>query len=96
MTFVVDWAFTPFIAPACKSSGLKDARTHLKKKRKKKEHIFRSCNTSIFNAIRFDEDHFTCQFEKENKKTRVLNYALLSVAFKEHHGSEGVNIPGGN
>ena len=32
-----------------------------------KQYIFRSYNTSIFNSA-FDEDPFTCQCEKEDKK----------------------------
>ena len=33
-----------------------------------KQCIFRSYNTSTFNAVRFDESSFTCQCEKEDKK----------------------------
>ena len=33
-----------------------------------KQCIFRSYNTSTFNVMRFDENPFTFQREKENKK----------------------------
>jgi len=33
-----------------------------------KQYIFRSYNTSTFNAMRFDENPFTFQHEKENQK----------------------------
>ena len=49
----------PFAAPACKMSGLKDAR---------KQCIFRSYGSSTFNVIRFDENPFICLCEKEDKK----------------------------
>ena len=52
----------PFIAPACKDSGLKDALTRLQTV------CFRSYSTSICNAVRFDESPFTCQCEEEDKK----------------------------
>ena len=47
----------PFTAPACEIFGLKDARPRL-----------RSYSTYTFSAKRFDEDPFTCQREKEDKK----------------------------
>ena len=53
---------TPISAPACAISGMKDARTHLK------QYIFQSYSISTFNAMRFDENPFTCLCEKENKK----------------------------
>ena len=52
----------PFIAPACKISGLNDTRTRLQ------TYIFRPCNTSIFSALRFDENPFKYQGKKEDKK----------------------------
>ena len=56
--------FNPFTAPACKASGLK---VH---GRACKQHVFWLYITSTFNAIRFDENPFTCQCEKENKKAK--------------------------
>ena len=45
-----------------------------------KEYYFRPCNTSVFNAMRFGENRFTCQREKEDEKgLRVLKVAPLSV-----------------
>ena len=52
----------PFTASACKISGLKDAQVHLKNS------IFSGPITSTFNVMRFDENPFTCQSKKENKK----------------------------
>ena len=47
-------------APACNISGReKDAR---------EQYIFRSYSTSTLNAMRFDENPFTCRCEKEGKK----------------------------
>ena len=37
-------------------------------KRTYKQYIFESYNTSTFNAMHFDENPFTCQYEKENKR----------------------------
>ena len=45
--------------------------------------IFSGPITNIFNAVRFDEDPFTCRCEKEDKKAEgFLNFALLWVVFK--------------
>ena len=33
-----------------------------------KQYIFRSYDTSTFNAMRFDENSFKCQCEKEDKE----------------------------
>ena len=38
----------------------------------------RAAATSIVNAVRFDENPFTCQ----TKRLRVSNFALLLVVFK--------------
>ena len=57
MTF--EKSFNPFTAPARKFSGLKDARTCMQK-----------VYFPIFNAVRFDENPFACQGEKENKKAK--------------------------
>ena len=64
--------------------------------RTSKQYIFRSCNTSTFNAMCFDENSFPCQSKKKERKKkkkclRVSNFAHLIVVFKWHHGSEGVN-----
>ena len=48
--------FNPFTTTVCKISGLKDVH-----KMYYKQYIFRSYNTSIFNAMRFDENPFTRQ-----------------------------------
>ena len=49
-SFIPNKVFNPFIDPACKISGLKNARTHLK------QCIFRSYSTSTVSAMRFDEN----------------------------------------
>ena len=57
-------SFNPFTAPACNISGLKDAGTCLQI-----VYIFWSFNTTTFNVIIcFDENPFTFQCEKEDKK----------------------------
>ena len=75
---------TPFTAPAFKISGLKDAGTRLQNS------IVSGTMTSTVNAVCFDENPFICQCEKEDKQSRVSNFALLSVVFKCQHGSDGV------
>ena len=56
--------------------------------------IFTGPLTSILNAMHFDKNCFTYQLEKRKQKgLRVSNFALLLVAFKWHHGSEGVKRP---
>ena len=53
----------PSTAPACKISGLKEAWMGLQT-----VYIFSGPIATIFNDLHFDENHFTCYFEKENKK----------------------------
>ena len=57
-----DGPINPFTAPACKISGLKDARTHLKNS------LFSGPVTSPFSVMHFDENLLRSQCEKENKK----------------------------
>ena len=40
--------------------------------------------TSIFNAMRFDENPFTCQCEKEDKKAYSFQISHFSGAFSNH------------
>ena len=42
---------------------------------------FRSYNTSLFSAVRFDESLFTCQCEKESRRKghKGTNFAFLLV-----------------
>jgi len=50
--------------------------------RASKQYTFRSCNTSTFNAVHFDENPFTCQCEKEETRLKGFpNFALLLVVF---------------
>ena len=57
----------PFTAPVSQISGLNGARTRL-------QTVFfflffsRSCYTSTFNAMRFDENPFSCQCKNERQK----------------------------
>jgi len=53
-----------------------------------KQYIFWLYNTSTFNAMRYDENSFRCQCEKEDKKAEGF---LISHFFKWHLDSEGVN-----
>ena len=62
-------------APACKISGLNDARTHLQTV------LINGPVTSIFHAIGFDEILSHASAKKE-KKLRVSNFALLWIVFK--------------
>jgi len=57
--------------------------------------IFRSCNKSAFNAIRFDflKILSNASAKRRQKVLRVSNFSPLLVVFKWHHDSEGVNIP---
>ena len=52
----------PFTVPACKISGLKDAQTRLQTV------YIPVLQQSTFNAMCFDENLFTCQCKKEDKK----------------------------
>ena len=54
----------PFPSPACKISGLKDVRLHLKNS------IF--FVTSPFSVMHFDKNILQGQCEKENKKAEGL------------------------
>ena len=79
----------PFTAAACKISELKYTWMHLQT-----QYIFHSCDTSAYNAVRFDENRFTCQCKKRKQNClKVSNFALLIVVFKWHHCSEGVKSP---
>ena len=70
----------PFTAPACKISGLEDARTGLQNS------PFSGPIASALNAMRFGESPFTCQCEKEDKKAEgfhIFQFRLsLLVIFK--------------
>ena len=44
-----------------------------------KQNIFRSYNTSTLNAMRFDENPFTCQCEK--KKTKMFKGFIFFKLF---------------
>ena len=67
-------SINPFTAPACKMSGLKDARTRLRTV------YFPVPWQFAFNAIRFDENLFTYLCKKRRlKDLRVSNLALLLV-----------------
>ena len=43
--------------------------------------IFRSYNTSAFNVMRFDEDSFTRQYEKEEKMLKGFKFRTLIGRF---------------
>ena len=74
------WAIiSPFTAPACNISGLKDARTRLQTV------YFPVLNTSTFNAVRFDENPFKCQYEKENKKAEGFHISHFYWSFSSEN-----------
>ena len=50
--------------------------------RANKQYIFRFYDTFAFNHMRFDENLFICQCEKEDKVVRVSNFSLLLVVFE--------------
>ena len=76
----------PITAPACEILGWK---MH---KRTCKRHIFRSYNTSAFNAMHFDETPFSCEREKKEKRIKGFKFGTLFVVLKGRHGNEGVNL----
>ena len=49
-----------------------------------KEYIFQSYNTSTFSAMRFDENPFTCQCEKENKKVSGFQISHFYWSFSSN------------
>ena len=51
------------------------------------QYILGSCDTSACNAVRFDENPFTCQCEKEDRSLRVSYFAPLLVIFKWRHNN---------
>jgi len=53
-----------------------------------KQYIFRSYNTSTFNAVSLDENPLTSECEKENKKD--LKFCTFNGRFQVTLGSEGV------
>ena len=65
----------PFTAPACKIFGLKDGRAC-------RQDIFRSYNPSTFNAMRFDENPFTRQREKEIKRLKDFRFRTFIGRFQ--------------
>ena len=71
--------FNPFTAPACTISGLKDARTRLQK-----FYIptYMLHNTSTFSVMRHDENLFTCQCKKEDKKAYCFKFRTFMCCFQ--------------
>ena len=54
----------PFTAPFCKFSGLKDRRKHLQTV------YFPVLYRIYFNAMHFDENPFTCQYERRRRRKK--------------------------
>ena len=69
----------PFTAPACTISGLKDARTRLQF-----FYIptYMLHNTSTFSVMRHDENLFTCQCKKEDKKAYCFKFRTFMCCFQ--------------
>ena len=79
--------FHPFTTPACKISGVKDARTRLKNS------IVSGLITNLFSVLCVWMKILSqASAKKKAKSLRVSNFALLLVVFKRLRGSEGVNI----
>ena len=49
-----------------------------------KQYIVRSYNTSTFSAVRFDENPFTYQCEKEDKKAKGFQISLFYWSFSNN------------
>ena len=64
----------PFTAPACKISGLSEGCTD----KRLQTYIFRSYNTSTFNAMRFDENPSFRQCEIEDRKAEGFQISRFS------------------
>ena len=64
----------PFTAPACKISGVKDARAHL-------QTVHFPVLRPTFNAVRLNENPLTCQCEKEDKKAHSLRFRTFTGRF---------------
>ena len=47
-----------------------------------KQYIFRSYNSSTFNAVRFDESPFTWQSEKDDKKAKGFKFCACIGRFQ--------------
>ena len=82
---MISFSINPLTAPACNIFALKASWTDLQT-----VYFSQSNNRSNFNAMRFHENPFTCQCEKEQKGIKVSNFTLLSVVYKLHHDSDGV------
>ena len=70
----------PFTAPACKISGLKDARTHLKNR------IFSGPLTSPFSAVHFDGNPLQSPCGKEKKKAETFKFSPFVVTSWQGRG----------
>ena len=57
-----------------------------------KQYMFRSRDTATFSDVRFDENPFTCQCEKEEKRFKDFKFCTFICCFKKtsDHGSEAV------
>ena len=51
------------------------------KKQQQPQYTFQSYNTSTFSAICFDENPFTCQYKKEDKKA-VFKFHIFTGCFE--------------
>ena len=77
--------FNPFSVPACKMSGLKDARTTTAMKAQKEgKSVVADCvpATHHFISMRFDESPFTITYQCEKENRKVSNFAILLVVFE--------------
>ena len=51
-----------------------------------KHYIFRTHNTSTFNAMRFDENPFKCQCEREDKRVKCFRFCTFIGRFQVTSG----------
>ena len=80
--------FNPFTAPACKISGLKDARTPLLKKS-----IFSSPVTHLLSVLCVLIKILSHASAKKKKKgRRIWNFALLLIVFNDVMAVKGLTV----
>ena len=81
-------SLTPSLPQPVNISGLKDARTHMQT-----VYIFRSYNTSTFNAMRLDKNTLKCQYIKEDKKAERFQISHFYWSFSnDSMAVKGLNL----
>ena len=58
-----------------------------------RQYIFRSCDTSAYNAVRFDENHFTCECKKKNRIAERFQISHCWWSFSSNiMAAKGLNL----